>query len=103
MIPSALRKCGIENYDMLSDPITMNNEDHRLLTEGARKFGVTLSEKQVYLFALFLEGLWFWNRQTNITGISEKREMIIKLLVDPLVAVPYLSLRGTNQDSETGV
>jgi 16S rRNA (guanine527-N7)-methyltransferase len=102
LIPSASRKCGMEKYDTLPDAITMNKEDHRLLREGARKFGVTLSEEQVYLFALFLEGLWSWNRQANITGISEKREMIIKLLVDPLVAVPYLSSTGTVLDIGSG-
>ncbi len=87
---------------MLPDAITMNKEDHRLLREGAREFGVTLSEKQVHLFALFLEGLWSWNRRINITGISEKREMIIKLLLDSLVAVPHLSSGGTVLDIGSG-
>ena len=92
----------MEKHDTLPDAITMNKEDHRLLREGARKFGVTLSEKQVYLFALFLEGLWSWNRRMNITGVMEKREMIIKLLLDPLVAVPYLSSSGALLDIGSG-
>jgi 16S rRNA (guanine527-N7)-methyltransferase len=92
----------MEKHGMLPDAITMNKEDHRLLREGAREFGVTLSEKQVHLFALFLEGLWSWNRRINITGISEKREMIIKLLLDPLVAVPHLSSGGTVLDIGSG-
>jgi 16S rRNA (guanine527-N7)-methyltransferase len=77
-------------------------EDHQLLREGAHGFGVTLSERQLYLFALFLEGLRSWNRRMNLTGISEKREMIVKLLLDPLVALPYLSSSGTVLDIGSG-
>jgi len=77
-------------------------EDRQLLKEGAHEFGVKLSEKQLHLFALFLEGLWSWNRRMNLTGISEKREMIIKLLLDPLVALPYLSSGGTVLDIGSG-
>ena len=80
----------------------MKIEDRQLLKEGAHEFGVKLSEKQLHLFALFLEGLWSWNRRMNLTGISEKREMIIKLLLDPLVALPYLSSGGTVLDIGSG-
>ncbi|UCG99913.1 MAG: 16S rRNA (guanine(527)-N(7))-methyltransferase RsmG [Deltaproteobacteria bacterium] len=80
----------------------MKIEDHQLLREGAHGFGVTLSERQLYLFALFLEGLRSWNRRMNLTGISEKREMIVKLLLDPLVALPYLSSSGTVLDIGSG-
>ena len=80
----------------------MKFKDRQLLKEGAREFGVELSEKQLYLFALFLEGLWAWNRRMNLTGISEKREMIIKLLLDPLIALPYLSSSGKVLDIGSG-
>jgi len=80
----------------------MKPEDCQLLKEGASDFGVMLSEKQVSLFAVFLEGLWSWNRRMNLTSISEKRQMIIKLLLDPLVALPYLSPGGTVLDIGSG-
>lgn len=38
----------------------------------------------------------------NLTGISEKREMIIKLLLDPLVSLPYLPSNGTLLDIGSG-
>ncbi len=38
----------------------------------------------------------------NLTGISEKREMITKLLLDPLVALPYLPSSGTVLDIGSG-
>jgi len=77
-------------------------EDLQLLREGAHEFGVELSEKQVSLFALFLDGLCLWNQRMNLTGISERREMMIKLLLDPLVALPYLPLGGTILDVGSG-
>jgi 16S rRNA (guanine527-N7)-methyltransferase len=80
----------------------MKPEDCQLLTKGASEFGVMLSEKQVSLFAVFLEGLWSWNRRLNLTGISEKRQMIIKLFIDSLVALPYLSPGGTVLDIGSG-
>jgi len=80
----------------------MKPEDRQLLKEGASDFGVMLSEKQLCLFDVLLEGLWSWNRRMNLTGISEKRQMIIKLFLDPLVALPYLSPGGTVLDIGSG-
>jgi len=77
-------------------------EDLQLLTEGAHEFGVELSERQVSLFALFLDGLCSWNRRMNLTGISERRKMMIKLLLDPLVALPYLPSSATVLDVGSG-
>jgi len=38
----------------------------------------------------------------NLTGISQKREMIIKLFLDPLAALPYLPSSGTVLDIGSG-
>lgn len=78
------------------------NTDRQLLKQGAHEFGVTLSEKQLDLLIIFLEGLWSWNQRMNLTGIAEKREMLIKLLLDPLVALPYLPSSGTVLDIGSG-
>jgi len=72
------------------------------LQDGARKFRVELSENQVNLFYRFLEELSIWNRRMNLTGISEKRVMIIKLLLEPLIALPYLPAYGTLLDVGSG-
>jgi len=81
------------------DPVV---NDSQLLKRGAHQFGVTLSEEQLHLFILFLENIWAWNRRINLTGIPKKREMIIKLLLDPLVALPYLPSSGTLLDVGSG-
>jgi 16S rRNA (guanine527-N7)-methyltransferase len=63
---------------------------------------VALSEEQARLFILFLENLWSWNRRINLTGIAIKKEMLIKLLLEPLVALPYLPSGGTLLDVGSG-
>lgn len=75
---------------------------NQLLKLGAHQFGVALSEEQLRLFLLFLEGLWSWNRSINLTGMAKKRDMLIKLLLDPMVALPYLPTRGTLLDVGSG-
>lgn len=80
----------------------MKPEDRQLLIKGASECGVQLSEKQISLFDVFLEGLWSWNKRLNLTGISEKRQVIIKLFIDSLVALPHLSPRGTVLDIGSG-
>jgi 16S rRNA (guanine527-N7)-methyltransferase len=74
----------------------------QILQDGARKFEVKLSENQVSLFGRFLEELYSWNRRMNLTGISEKREMLIRLLLEPLVALPHLPAYGTLLDIGSG-
>jgi len=49
-----------------------------------------------------MEELWSWNRVVNLSGITEKREMVIKLLLESLVALPYLPARGTLLDIGSG-
>ena len=80
----------------------LNTEDRRLLRQGAHAFGVELTENQLSLFALFLQGLWSWGRRLNLTGLPAKRDIIIKLLLDPLVALPYLPSAGTVLDIGSG-
>lgn len=79
-----------------------SDSDHQLLKWGAHQFGVALSEQQVRLLILFLEGLWSWNKSINLTGIAKKRKMLIQLLLDPLVALPYLPSSGTLLDVGSG-
>ena len=74
----------------------------QILQDGAREFGVDLSENQVTLLGRFMEELCSWNRRMNLTGISDPRAMIIKLLLEPLVALSYLPARGTLLDVGSG-
>ena len=77
-------------------------EELQILQDGARDFGVELSENQLALFGRFFEELCSWNRRMNLTGISETRAMIIRLLLEPLVALSYLPAYGTLVDVGSG-
>jgi 16S rRNA (guanine527-N7)-methyltransferase len=80
----------------------LKTADITLLKEGAREFGAELSESQLRLFTVFLERLCLWNRRINLTGISNKREMVLKLFLDPLAALPYLPSTATVLDIGSG-
>lgn len=78
------------------------DSDCQVLKRGAHHFGIPLSEEQLGLFNIFLEGLWLWNQRINLTGIANRREMVIKLLLESLVALPYLPSSGTLLDVGSG-
>lgn len=54
------------------------------LREGARDFGLALSDQQVDRFRLFLSQLLEWNQRLNLTTIDEPREIAIKHFLDSL-------------------
>jgi len=78
------------------------DSESQLLKQGAHQFGISLSEQQLRLFSLFLEGLWTWNKRINLTGIATRNEIIIKLLLEPLAALTYLPPTGTLLDVGSG-
>jgi 16S rRNA (guanine527-N7)-methyltransferase len=74
----------------------------QILQDGAREFEVELSVNQLALFGQFFEELCSWNRRMNLTGISDTRAMIIKLFLEPLVALSHLPAYGTLLDVGSG-
>jgi len=78
------------------------DSESELLKQGAHQFGVSLSEQQLGLFKFFLERLWAWNKRINLTGIATRREMVIKLLLEPLAALAYLPSTGALLDVGSG-
>lgn len=43
-----------------------------------------------------------WNRVVSLSSITDKKELVIKLLLESLVAVPYLPAKGTLLDIGSG-
>ena len=80
----------------------METENIKLLKEGALEYGIKLSENQLNLFAIFLERLCFWNRKINLTSISGQRDMVLKLFLDSLSALPHLPPIGAVLDIGSG-
>ena len=62
------------------------------LTEGARKLGIDLTPDQLARFDLYSRELLAWNRQFNLTGITDPEEVRTRHFLDSLtVAVLFKS------------
>ena len=59
-----------------------------LLTSGAEKLGITLSDQQADAFLGYLVELEKWNRKINLTAIRNEQDIVIKHFLDSL---SYLS------------
>ena len=62
----------------------------RLLFEGTKGFGLSLSPQQLSLFMSYQEALQQWNRTHRLTAISDPRDIIIKHFLDSLTPVKIL-------------
>lgn len=60
----------------------MNNL--KILTEGAAKLGLTLSEYQVNQLVKYKDLLLEWNEKMNLTAITDEKEVMIKHFLDAL-------------------
>lgn len=68
----------------------MKNENKFLLIEGAKTFGISITEKTVEAFDLYLKELLKWNQKINLTALRTEREVVLKHFLDSLSAVPHL-------------
>jgi 16S rRNA (guanine527-N7)-methyltransferase len=55
-----------------------------LLTTGAQKLGIMLSDQQAEAFLLYLVELDKWNRKINLTAIRNEQDIVIKHFLDSL-------------------
>jgi 16S rRNA (guanine527-N7)-methyltransferase len=61
-----------------------------LLTEGAAALGVNLSPAMMEHMRLYLEELQVWNARTNLTGLRNPRDIVIKHFLDSLAALRFV-------------
>lgn len=80
----------------------LNREEKDILYSWAFEFGVTLSDFQIGLFAVFLDELWEWNSSFNLTGLSSKHQIIEEVLLDSLIPAAYLPEECTLLDVGSG-
>ena len=77
-----------------------------LLTSGAQKLGVMLSDQQADLFQVYLVELKKWNRKINLTAIRNEEDVVIKHFLDSLSYlkgfVPGPALRLMDMGSGAG-
>jgi len=71
------------------------------LTAGLEQLDIVLTDSQQPLLLAYLSLLLKWNQSYNLTAIREPHDMVNQLLLDALVALPYLS-SGPILDVGTG-
>ena len=78
----------------------------KLLTSGAQKLGVMLSDQQADVFLVYLVELEKWNRKINLTAIRNEQDIVIKHFLDSLSYlngfVPASALRLLDMGSGAG-
>ena len=59
-------------------------ENKEILLQGAKEFGLNLSEAQLGQFLTFKELLLKWNEKMNLTAITEEKEIMVKHFLDSI-------------------
>jgi 16S rRNA (guanine527-N7)-methyltransferase len=80
----------------------MEAENKDLLIEGAKTFGVSLDEKAMEAFELYLKELLKWNQKINLTAIRSEKGIVLKHFLDSLSVYPYLPERSSILDIGSG-
>jgi len=62
-----------------------------LLTEGAGALGLKLPPATLEQLRIYLEELQVWNARTNLTGLKNPRDMVIKHFLDSLAVLPFVN------------
>lgn len=60
--------------------------------DSAQQIGISLDESQLNRFMLYLEHLIRWNSVTNLTGITDEKEVVVKHFIDSLTALASLDV-----------
>ena len=68
----------------------LNQAQTSLLTEGAGRLGVELSDEHCACFSLYLEEIARWSRVTNLISQSDRETIIRKHLLDSLAVSPLI-------------
>lgn len=83
-------------------PILTIAEELHLFQQHAANFGVFLDERHLHLFGVYLEELWAWNEQVNLTGATTREEMLTNLFLDSVIPGPHLDETGNLLDVGSG-
>ena len=68
-----------------------------LLYQSCKEMGIVLNSTQIQQFMLYQKLLLEWNKNINLTAITEEREIILKHFVDCVSVVPHIAMtEGTS-------
>jgi 16S rRNA (guanine527-N7)-methyltransferase len=77
-------------------------EGQKLLEQGAKCLGLSLSDLQLRQFLNFLTLLKKWNRKINLTALLSNQEIILKHFLDSLTPLSYISEDARIMDLGSG-
>jgi 16S rRNA (guanine527-N7)-methyltransferase len=77
-------------------------EKKDLLLRGARALGIELDDARLDAFMTFMAELKKWNRQINLTAITDDREIIVRHFVDSLIPARLIRPNETLLDMGAG-
>ena len=80
----------------------MDEKEKNLLREKACDFEIDLSQRHLDLFSAYMDELLEWNRRMNLTGLSERKRIIIELFLDSLIPAPFIPEKGRMLDVGSG-
>lgn len=80
----------------------MDEDEFEVLTEKAPLYGVKISPHQLDLFRAYVDELWEWNLQMNLTGLSSRSKIVIELLFDSLIPAPHIPTKEKMLDVGSG-
>ena len=72
------------------------------MSEKALDFGIDLSQRHLDLFGAYMDELLEWNCRINLTGLSERKRIIIELFLDSLIPTPFIPEKGRMLDVGSG-
>ncbi len=76
----------------MSRETIMNIRD--VLIKGTEKFGIKLSDDKIDKLMHYAELINYFNEITNITSISDEKEIVIKHFLDSLIPISFESLKN---------
>lgn len=69
----------------------------KLLYQSCKEMDIVLNSTQIQQFMLYQKLLLEWNKNINLTAITEEREIILKHFVDCVSVVPHIAMtEGTS-------
>ncbi|MDP4120453.1 MAG: 16S rRNA (guanine(527)-N(7))-methyltransferase RsmG [Bacillota bacterium] len=60
------------------------------LVNNAREIGIELNEKEVESYYTYYQLLLYWNKQMNLTAITEQNDVIIKHFIDSIAILKHV-------------
>lgn len=77
-------------------------EPRSLLKEGAAALGLKLPSATLEHLQIYLEELQVWNTRTNLTGLKNPRDIVIKHFLDSLAVLPFMGAAASLVDLGSG-